>query len=347
MSPVAQTYLGISGYIIFWLLFLIAAGLFTQRIILLIRLLKLGRPENRTDHLAFRIRNMVKVVLTQSSNLKSVTAQDPAAIGHAMMFWGLIVFVVAYVIFIGFAAGFGLFPSISGSEFERVVFSILDIIGIFIIASIIWVIIKRYIIKPERLKRHETTEEKVIQAALLAVIMSLMVLYYLMEGFGYAALGLTGTWPPIGTALANAFSGISRESLIVVYNSLWWLNFLLIVVAMVYAPRSKHLHPLTSFANITFQDMGPKGALKPVDLKDTQKVGASKIQDFTWKQLLDGYACTWCGRCHVVCPAQVSGKPLSPRELILGLKDHLIHEGPKLLKAPARAAAGPVSAAEM
>jgi Fe-S oxidoreductase len=195
-------------------------------------------------------------------------------------------------------------------------------------------VIKRYIIKPARLQRHENTEEKVIQVALLTVLMCLALLHYGIVGFGYAAHGVASGLPPIGMAIANALTGanISSHTLDVVFRSLWWFNFFLLLCGVIYFPRSKHLHPLTSWFNLTFKNMGPKGAVKLMDLKATP-IGVSRIQDFTWKQLLDGYACTWCGRCHVVCPAQASGKPLSPRELILGMKDHLIHEGPSLLKA--------------
>ena len=199
----------------------------------------------------------------------------------------------------------------------------------------IWVIIKRYIIKPERLKRQETTEEKVIQVALFTVIIILMVLHYCIEGSGYAAYGIPDSWPPVGVALANALvsAGIFQGSLAMVYKSLWWLNYVILLGAVIYAPRSKHLHPLFSFPNMTFKNFNPRGALKTVDIQNKEEWSVSKIQDFSWKQLLDGYACTWCGRCHTVCPAQLSGKSLSPRELILGMKEHLLEVGPELLKA--------------
>jgi Fe-S oxidoreductase len=334
MSPVAGNYLGIPGYLIFWLLFAIALGLFIQRIYLLIRLLKLGRPENRFDRLAYRFMNMLAVAFTQWSNLRTLTLKDPAPVGHAFMFWGLGLFFIAYVIFIGLGAGFGLFSVYSGSIFERVFFSILDIAALFVFIAMIWVIIKRYIIKPERLKRQETTEEKITQASLITVIIILMLLHYCIEGFGYAAYDISNSWPPIGIALANTLAGasISLDSLATIYKSLWWLNFIILLGALIYAPRSKHLHPLFSLPNIAFQNLNPKGALKTIDIQKKEERGVSKIQDYSWKQLLDGYACTWCGRCHTVCPAQLSGKPLSPRELILGMKEHLLEVGSDLLK---------------
>ena len=334
MSPVSESYFGIPGYIIFWLLFVVALGLFIQRASLLLRLLKLGRPENRFDRLTYRFINMLAVAFTQSSNLKSLTLKDPAALGHAIMFWGLMIFGVAYLIFIGLGAGFGLYTLFSGSGFETVFYSILDIVAVLVILAMVWVVLKRYLIIPERLKREMGTAEKIIQPLLIIVILGLMVLHFGIEGFRYAAYGIPNPGPLLGASLANALvnSGISREALAITYRSLWWLNFVLLLAAVIYAPRSKHLHPLTSFANLVFRNLAPKGSLKPVDLKKPETRGASKIQDFTWKQLLDLYSCTWCGRCHAVCPAQLSGKPLSPRELILGMKEHLLEVGPELLK---------------
>lgn len=337
MSPVAESYLGIPGYVIFWVLFAVALALFIQRVYLLIRLLKLGKPENRFDRIGYRFMNMVGVAFTQRSNLKTLTLKDPASIGHALMFWGLGIFFIAYIIFIGLGAGFGLFPLSSGSAFEIVFFSILDIAAALVIIAMVWAVIKRYVIKPERLKRKETVGEKILQPLLITVIVSLMVLHYCIEGFGYAAYGVPNSWPPVGVALANFLisADISQDSLAMVYKSLWWLNFMILLGALIYAPRSKHLHPLFSFSNMAFKNLNPRGALKTIDIQKKEEWGVSKIQDYSWKQLLDGYACTWCGRCYTVCPAQLSGKPLSPRELILGMKEHLLEIGPTLLKAKA------------
>jgi Fe-S oxidoreductase len=335
LTILASNYLGISGYVIFWFFLAVALGLFIHRAYWLLRLLRLGRPENRFDRLVYRVINMLGAAFSQSSNFKSLTLKDPAAAGHAVMFWGLILFGIAYMIFVGLGAGLGLFKVYSGSAFEVVFFSILDVVALLVIISIVGVVIKRYVIKPERLERPQSREEKVIQALLLTVMASLMLLHYAIEGFGYASMGVPNGWPPAGAALARFLvnSDISQQRLEVVFKSLWWLNYALLLGAVIYAPRSKHLHPLTSFFNMTFKNLGPKGALKLVDLTKPETSGASKIEDFNWKQLLDLYSCTWCGKCHIVCPAQISGKPLSPRELILGMKEHLLEQGPALLLA--------------
>ncbi|MFH2012895.1 MAG: (Fe-S)-binding protein [Pseudomonadota bacterium] len=338
MSPVSSTYWGIPGYAVFWVLFAIAFGLFAQRLYLLLRLIRLGKQENRFDKIGQRVRNMLLEVVPQWCGLKTVTRKDLAGVGHAFMFWGFGLFAVGYLIFIGLG-GFGLsIPSV-GSAFERVCLSILDITALIVIAAIIGAVFKRYITKPKRLERKESTEEKIIQAVLLTTMISLMVLYYLMEGFRYAAYDITVSWPPIGGALAGFLTstGISPATLLVTYKAIWWLNYVILLTALVYTPNSKHLHPLFSPFNIIFKPLGPKVVLEPIPLEDVETFGVSKIQDFTWKQLLDHFACTWCGRCHANCPATISGKSLSPRELILNLKEHLLEVGPGLLPGRAEA----------
>jgi Fe-S oxidoreductase len=331
MSPVAESYLGIPGYVIFWVLFAVAVTLFAWRAYLLVRLLNLGRAENRFDRLAYRFGYALVVTISQWCNLRSLKRGDYAGLGHAFMFWGFCFFLLSYVIFIGLGGGFGLYGFIKDTAFDTVYSSILDIAAIIILIALIWAAIRRYIIKPERLKGHPGAEAGII----LAFVGSLMILHICIEGFNFAASGVFAALPPVGGALGNLLinSGISQSSALAVFNSVWWLHYILILGFLVFIPRSKHLHILASSINVAFRDFTVKGALKTVDISKPEALGASRIQDFSWKQLLDGYACTVCGRCHDVCPARASGKPLSPRELILNVKDYLLETGPALLKA--------------
>lgn len=328
MTPVSDIYWHISGYAIFWILFAIAFGLFAQRAYFLFRLLRLGRREERSQSLGRRIKTMLVEVFPQWCNLKTVTRQDPAGIGHSLLFWGFGLFLISYIIFIGLGGGFGLSSVLAGSTFEIVYSSILDIAGLFVSAAIVWAAIRRYIIRPERL------EASFEAGIILLLVITLMVLHFCIEGFGYAAYHISGSYPPIGAALANFLisTDVSESTLVAVYKGLWWLHYAIILGFLVYIPRSKHLHILTSPFNVLFKSLAPKGALNLIDPEKAETIGASKIQDFTWKQLLDLYACAVCGRCHASCPATLSGKPLSPREVILNLKDHLLEVGPQLLK---------------
>jgi len=322
---------------IFWVLFVVAVGLFTRRIYLLFRLLLLGQKENRFDNKVHRTIYMVFRTLFQWCSLRSVTRKDLAGIGHAMLAVGFLLILLGYIIFIGFAEGFGLSRFLTGGTFETVYFSILDFAAILVAAAVIWAAIRRYIIRPERLEGEINIEAGII----LILVFVLMVLHFCIVGFGYAASGVPTFWPIIGGAFAQflAGTGISPGTLAAVHKGVWWLHYAIILGFLVFIPYSKHLHLLASFPNILLRSLPPKGALKPIDLDEAETLGVAKIQDFTWKQLLDLYACAVCGRCHAVCPAHLTGKPLSPRELILNLKEHLLEVGPGLLKARGKAEA--------
>ncbi len=333
MSPVSATYGGISGYVIFWVLFAIAFGLFCQRAYFLFRLLQLGKQENRFDRIGERIKAMLVEVLPQWCTLKTVTKKDMAGLAHALLFWSFSLFFISYIIFVGLAGGLGLSEFIERTPFETVYFSILDIAAVIVTLTLIVAAIRRYVIRPPRLE--PTAEAGII----LIMVFSLMALHVLGVGFDHAGRGVHASWPPLGSALAGFLSrsGLSQGALEAGYRWMWWLHYLVILSFMVYIPRSKHLHILASIVNAFFKPLGPKVELEPIPLEALEApegsvtLGASKIQDFSWKNLLDLYACAECGRCHVNCPAQLTGKSLSPREVIHHLKEHLIESGPQLL----------------
>ncbi|MCX6071968.1 MAG: (Fe-S)-binding protein [Chloroflexi bacterium] len=327
MSPVGATYWGIPGYVIFWALFAIAFGLFLQRVYFLYRLMRLGKQENRFGRIGERVGGMLVETVSQWCSLKTVTPKDRAGIGHALVFWCFCLFFVGYIIFIGLAGGFGLAPLIARTPFETAYSSILDVAAVLVTLALIVAAIRRYVLRPQRLVPSAEA------AIILLMIFSLMVLHVLGEAFDLAARGVHASWPPLGAALAGFLSrsGLSQGTLEASYRGVWWLHYLVILGFLVYVPRSKHLHILASFVNAFFRPLGPRLALAPIALEEQETFGVSKIQDFTWKDLLDLYACAVCGRCHVNCPAQLSGKSLSPREFIRSLKEHLLEAGPGLL----------------
>ena len=295
--------------------------------------MRLGKPENRFDRIGERIKAMLVEVVPQWCTLKNVTRRDWAGIGHALFFWCFTLFFMSYIIFIGLAGGFGLSPWIERTPFETIYFSILDIAAALVTLTLIVAAIRRYIIRPPRL------EPSVEAGIILMMVFALMVLHVLGGAFDHANRGVHTSWPPLGAALAGFLrrNELPQRALEAGYMGVWWLHYLVILGFMVYIPRSKHLHILASFANAFFKPLGPKVVLEPIPLEALEApegsatFGASKIQDFTWKDLLDLYACAVCGRCHVNCPAQLTGKTLSPREVIHNLKEHLLEVGPELL----------------
>jgi len=339
VSAVSVSYLGIPGYLIFWAFFTLALGLFSRRVYFLLRLARLGRAENRFDNMGHRLMSVLTQTLSQWCSLKNISLHPPdlAGMGHAFLFFGFSLFLIGYIIFIGLAGGFGLAPVIAGTTFELVYSSILDLAALLVITAVIWAAIRRYVLKPARLKEETTAEAGII----LLLVFSLMVLHILTEGFSYAATGIAGYLPPLGAALAKllAGAGISQGVLAASHQWVWWLHYVTILGFLVFIPYSKHLHLLASFPNIAFRNLEPKGALKPIDLEQAETLGATGIQDFTWKDLLDLYTCTRCGRCQDSCPATTSGKPLNPKQVIQNMKQHLLAAGPGLLKASAKAGA--------
>jgi len=302
--------------------------LFSQRAHFLIRLLQLGKPENRFDHLGKRLTYALGQVLTERCTLKNVSKGDYAGIGHMLLFYGFSLFLISYVFHMAEGIYEKLSPAIFGVVFNNLFFLFLDIAGLIVITVIIWAAIRRYIIKPDRLE--PTLEAGII----LMVVFSLMLMNYVVEGFRL----LIGTrpfadWSFVGIAFSRLFEGLGlKERSSIFFWTFWWLHLMVVFGFSIYVLYSKHLHILASTFNLFFRPMEPRGTLHPIqNLEKGKDLGVSKIDGFTWKQLLYLYACTECGRCTANCPASISGKPLKPRDIIHNLKVHLLTSGNDLL----------------
>jgi Fe-S oxidoreductase len=319
-----------------FLLFLISLTLyiFGRRACFLIRLLKLGKPEDRFEHLGERLKYTLGQVFAGNCTLKNISKGDYAGIGHLLLLYGFSFFLISYVFHI--AEGFyeKLCPAIFGFVFNNLFFLSLDIAGLIVIGVIIWAAIRRYIVKPDRLE--PTLEAGII----LVVVFCLMLLNYVVEGFRF----LTETkpfadWSFVGIAFSHFFMDIGlKENSHTFFWIFWWLHLAVVFGFSIYVLYSKHLHILASHFNLFFHPTGPEGALHLIkDFEEAEAFGVSKIAEFSWRQLLDLYACTVCGRCQAACPAYLSEKPLSPKRVIQSLKEHLWREGPVLLStAPAQ-----------
>src|SRR6266480_1740549 len=115
------------------------------------------------------------------------------------------------------------------------------------------------------------------------------------------------------------------------WHVLWWTHVVLLFTFLAYVPHSKHMHIIFAIVNTFFMDLTPKGALKKVDLEKTTTFGVNRVEQLSWRQLLDGYACTECGRCTDACPANATGKPLNPMRIITNMRDTLDAQGAAIL----------------
>ena len=121
--------------------------------------------------------------------------------------------------------------------------------------------------------------------------------------------------------------GLGEGAANVLHGTFWWIHLSIILGFAIYIPFSKHMHMVAAPLNAYFRSLEPRGAMDPIDLENTERFGAGRVQDFTWKQLLDGYACAVCGRCTDVCPANATGKILSPMHIVENLKEHMVSIG--------------------
>ncbi len=313
--------------LVFLLVLVVSLGFFVSSLLRLIRQLRIGKPENRFDHVWARIRTTVRVALAQSKILR----EPVAGVLHVLIFWGFLVLLLAVIE----SMGEGLFPGFSlaflGPLYQPLLL-LQELFTALVIIAVFGALVRRYVFRPERLEldRHAKIDATVILVLILLVMISTL-------GQNAARLALVGSEGAWGRVLSSRLAGIFESpDPQTVWTSLtffWWLHMVLILVFLNYLPFSKHLHVLTSVPNVYFSSQAPRGELKPLDLEaeNVETFGASDVEHLTWKQLLDGYTCTECGRCTASCPANITGKALSPRKIIMDVRDRLKEKGPLIL----------------
>ena len=314
---------GLAGHLILIAALLATAAIAGGRIRRLVRLVRSGAPEPRTDDLKGRIRDFGLYVLGQKRLIKSPNRWSGWM--HALIFWGFLVIQLGAIQLIGggLATGF-LLPAVGD---DPAFMALLDAAILAVLLGIGAAAYRRLVLKPYRL----TTKPDAW--IILGLIGALMLTLLLSEAFGAIARPSTlARWSFIGNALAGVLGGIGPSAAERLYGLCWWLHVLTIMGFAIYLPSSKHLHILTAAFTVFFRPSAHKGALEPIRaIEEREHFGVGKLEQFGWKQLLDTFSCTECGRCDRNCPALLSGKPLSPKELVLNLKYGLFEEADSLL----------------
>jgi Fe-S oxidoreductase/nitrate reductase gamma subunit len=211
-----------------------------------------------------------------------------------------------------------------------------DIGGIMALIGVIMAAIRRYGQRPERLD-NKTGD----LMALLAIVL-IIITGFIVEGLRIAGNEIIenpswSPWSPGGYVLASAFRNFSHDSLLIAHRTMWWIHSLITFGFLVYIALyfNRLWHIVISPLNVLWRDLGPRGAMVPIEIEKAESFGVSRIEGFTWKNLLDLDACTRCGRCADNCPANLSGKPLSPKKVIQDLKGHWLEQAPILLASRA------------
>jgi Fe-S oxidoreductase/nitrate reductase gamma subunit len=306
------------------------------------RLWRIGKKENVPLELWKRTKAFAVTGFIDGIVHRRIIRDFYPGIMHALIFWGaalLLLGTAMDVIDHYITSNLGV-PFLHGNTY--LAFSFLnDLGGVMLILGVIIAVFRRYIQKPERL------DNILDDAIALSLIFVVVLTGFIAEGlrilvtadhFTELPIMSWEKWSFLGYGFAKAFEGGSN--LMGWYQGIWWFHSVLVIGAIIYVSLAfnRLTHIIVSPVNVFFRSLGPKGALKTIDLENTETFGAAKIQDFTWKDLLDLDSCTRCGRCQDNCPAHLSGKPLSPKKLIQDLKAVLNEKGPALVKARAAVA---------
>ncbi len=320
--PTERLVLGLSGRLVFGLLVLAAVAVFVYSMARRIRVLMAGRPDDRFRRIGERIAKTLEYAFAQRRMFR-----DPyAGFFHILIFGGFMVLTVRSIALVveGLVPGFVLLPGRLGDVYTLVkdVFEVLTILGVGLAAF------RRAFARPKRL---DLTWDAWLILFLIAL---LMVTDLLAEGARVALAPEFATpWAPVVGAIAGALAGRAPSTVQAIYEWCWWVHLADLLFFGNYLPYSKHFHIIASIPNIFFMNLEPMGKLAKVDLENSERFGASRVEDLTWKQMLDGYTCTECGRCRVVCPTALTGKPLDPKIFIGNVRDAVYEATPGILEA--------------
>ncbi len=319
MIPTTAKLGPVPGWLILWLVFLAAVGMFAWRVVFLVRLLKLGRAENRFDRFGQRLRNVLAYVFGQ----RRLLDEPLVGIPHLLIFYGFLVFLLATT---GMLLQ-GMFPGlrIPTVEQSHYLAPVVDLFAVLVLGGLVVSSFRRFVIRPEGL---QLTRDATLVNLLIA---SLMVTYLLAEGFRLTASPTESrVWLPVGNWLAGSLAGSEslRAGALSFYRLFWWMHVLIVLFFLAYLPYSKHLHLLAAPFNVFFSRLDPPGRLA---VPPEGHLGAERLEEFSWPQLLSAFACAECGRCERACPSFQVGEPCSPRQLVHNLKEQLLRYGPALL----------------
>ena len=335
--------------ILFFLLLAAGVGYFTKNIRTVIRNIKLGIPVAINDHKKERYGNVARIALGQSKLLK----RPISGALHAVVYLGFIIIniEVLEIIIDGLLGTHRIFAFLGG--FYDFLIGTFEILALLVLVSVVLFWTRRNVLKIKRFLSPEMKgwpkQDGNIILYFEVVLMGLFLIMnssdYALQQMGAAHYIQAGSYP-VSSLFAGVFDTMSQSSLIIIERSAWWLHITGILIFLNYLYFSKHLHILLAFPNVYFGAITPKGQFKnnqavtaevkmmmdpsvdpfaapAPDAPPPAKFGASDVMDLSQVQLLNAYTCTECGRCTSECPANQTGKKLSPRKIMMDTRDRL------------------------
>ena len=343
--------------IIFAIVLIVGVGFFVKNVKKIIRNIKLGQNVNRTDNSAARWKNMALIALGQK---KMFTRPIPAIL-HFTLYAAFIITQIELleIIVDGLFGTHRFFKSGLGG-FYTFLISFIEILSLLALTATVAFLSRRNLLKLPRFNKTELLGWPTKDANLILIMEIILVTcIFTMNGtdevlyrLGKSHFEGTGSFnfavsQHLGPAL---FGGMSESALHILERVGWWGHLLMVIAFLNYLYFSKHLHILLAFPNTYFADLNPKGKFDNLESVTNEvklmmdpnadpfaapanpdavpaKFGASDVQDLNWVQLLNAYTCTECGRCTSSCPANITGKKLSPRKIMMDTRDRLEEVG--------------------
>jgi Fe-S oxidoreductase len=238
-----------------------------------------------------------------------------AGLLHFGIFWGFVLLTIGTA---DIVTG-GIIQTVLSIPFDGLLWTAVsamqNVVALLVLASILWAFERRLISRPARLTFNRDA------LLILSMIGGVVATELAAQIFEFAAYGdKPGAF--VASSLAAPLRGLDRGVLEAGFAILWWAHIALVAAFLCYLPSSKHLHIATSFFNIYFRKLEPRGELPAMDLEAEEATfGLRTLADLGWKDMLDGFTCTECGRCQQACPAWNTGKPLNPKTFIMGIRE--------------------------
>ena len=319
--------------IIFLLLTVIAFYIFAKKILRIKRNIHLGRSIELNDQPLARWKNVFMLALGQKKMFRNI----PVALLHLILYVGFIIINIELleIIIDGIAGTHRFFAPFLGGLYPFLINSF-EVLALLVFVACIFFLSRRNIIRVKRLISNDLTGWPKTDANLILVIeIVLMGLFLTMNAADPSTNFIISSW------IKPALSNLNEHQLHTIEQTAWWIHILGIYAFMNYLPYSKHLHIVLAFPNAYYASLEPKGKmhnmvaiqnevlyamqpeLAPTNAAAPEKFGAKDVMDLSWKNLMDAYSCTECGRCSAACPANSTGKLLSPRKIMMDTRDRL------------------------
>ena len=341
--------------ILFAVALLITLGVFALTVKKLAALFKLTKPAFPVKDIGKRINIMLKVAFGQTKIMR----RPVVGFMHALVWWGFLVILVGSIeMVIDGLAGTERALGFLGIIYD-VIFGFGDVFALIIAVLIIAFLFRRIAMNIKRFNGIEMTHKSHVDANIaLSLILFLMITLLGMNTFYLVDTQISGHQTvgvyPVSAFFAKWFSGMSAESAHLWHEVNWWGHILGIFFFANYLPYSKHFHVFMSVPNVFLSNLNPLGKMtnmesitKEVKLmldpeaayaepaegeEEVERFGVLDVEDVTWKNYMDSLACTQCGRCTSVCPANITGKMLSPRKIVMNVRERMKEKGPQLVK---------------